>query len=149
MDSFTNNPGNQNSPQSFFEKLRNNQKLTIGIVFTTLVVIAGIIGGTIWSIMGLGDESLLTNNKETEQQKTARLEAERQSAHLKQQAMESQQIIQERNIKPPTPKELSQQASASKKIIQERNIKPPTQAQLDQQAAESNALLEAMKQSQK
>lgn len=130
------------------EETPQNPHLKTYIVIGTMVIIAVIILATIWGIMGgsLGTGISKEDQAAQEQKALEDAKAAAQKALLEQQAKESQQIIEDRNIKPPTQKELKGQAEASKKIIQQRGIKPPTQAELDQQAAESAALLKAMQQ---
>lgn len=128
------------------EETPQNPHLKTYIVLGTLVIIAVIILATIWGIMGGYLGTSKKDQAALEQKALEDAKVAAQKALLEQQALESQNIIEDRNIKPPTQKELKQQAEASQKIIQQRNIQPPTQAELDQQAAESAALLKAMQQ---
>ncbi len=145
MDPLNNNQETGIPPQSFFEKLRGNQKLTIVIVLATLVIVAGIIIVTIGSIMGVGNEGATLNTAGTEQQQAARLQAEHQAALIKQQSAEMDRIRQERNLATTTQKQTKEQAAAMKKIIQQRNLTAPTQTELQQQAQQMDALRASMK----
>lgn len=144
MDPLTNNQEPGTPPQSLFEKLRGNRNLTVVIVFATLVIVAGIIAATIWSIMG-GNESGTPNTGEIEQQTAARLAAERQAALLKQQSAEMDRIRQERSLATTTPKQIKEQGATMQKIIKQRGLTAPTQTDLQQQAQQMDALRASMK----